>query len=627
MTPKKTIVELKDINNNWWTLAGPNAGDRGVYLGVGVSGLYDPPVKVVWEEPGNWPGARYLNHRIQRRDIVFAVEIMDSCGESWMQRDSEWRKGWSYEKDCELYVTTDDGRRRLNLRLGEAPEVLTDTDPQIHGINRVGMTCVAGDPWWYEDDAIYTATTKTDTRFDPIVFGWPLKYDKLPRETITIDVPTCNPTDQTIWPKWSVPGSEEAPADPWIPGIPWLGAPRSRQIVWTVPDYSFTEPEHANRRLRLPGLIGGLRTDSVWRCISVAGFTLSVQGKTTGLLPGAATARQIEVEVGKIVGNANVSVTPDKKQRETQLVEIMGGATGGKWSLTLGTETTGDLRYNAGPIEVQAALNRLPSVGWRGCYVRADRYNTVQKVTITGNDPYGTFRLNLDGSWTSDIPVNANPLQLGLILQALPNIGLFDATVTGPIFGGGPWTIYFGNSLTGVKVNPLTVDNGKMNGGSVVVSVPTYGGTRYAVTFDRTAITNVPMMVGNAARLTGGQTPTVSVITQVPGQDPMLVHFLGALAGKDIELTGDAGVGVTAHIKGGTANAEDAYIDTDPRVEQVTSASGSQLWSRLNGVRFANPIPPYTAAKTFELTVSGAKKGQMVTLRLPKPWSRPWGLS
>ena len=102
MTPKKTIVELKDINNNLWTLAGPNAGDRGVYLGVGVSGLYDPPVKVVWEEPGNWPGARYLNHRIQRRDIVFAVEIMDSCGESWMQRDSEWRKGWSYEKDCEL---------------------------------------------------------------------------------------------------------------------------------------------------------------------------------------------------------------------------------------------------------------------------------------------------------------------------------------------------------------------------------------------------------------------------------------------------------------------------------------------------------------------------------------------
>jgi hypothetical protein len=79
-------------------------------------------------------------------------------------------------------------------------------------------------------------------------------------------------------------------------------------------------------------------------------------------------------------------------------------------------------------------------------------------------------------------------------------------------------------------------------------------------------------------------------------------------------------------VKGGTAPAEDAFVDTDPRTEQVTSASGSQLWSRMNGVRFANPIPPYTGRKTFEVTVSGAKPGQMLTLRLPRPWSRPWGL-
>lgn len=50
-----TLVELEGVNGEWFTLAGPGEGDRGVYLGTDVKGLYDPPVKVVYEEPGNYP--------------------------------------------------------------------------------------------------------------------------------------------------------------------------------------------------------------------------------------------------------------------------------------------------------------------------------------------------------------------------------------------------------------------------------------------------------------------------------------------------------------------------------------------------------------------------------------------
>ena len=46
----------------------------------------------------------------------------------------------------------------------------------------------------------------------------------------------------------------------------------------------------------------------------------------------------------------------------------------------------------------------------------------------------------------------------------------------------------------------------------------------------------------------------------------------------------------------------------------------------MNGVRFRNPVPPWTEARKFEITVSGTIPGQMVTLRLPRAWSRPWGL-
>ena len=79
-------------------------------------------------------------------------------------------------------------------------------------------------------------------------------------------------------------------------------------------------------------------------------------------------------------------------------------------------------------------------------------------------------------------------------------------------------------------------------------------------------------------------------------------------------------------IEGHTYPAENAVIDSDPRVEQVSAESVSPLWARMNGVRFRHPVPPYTPSKTFEITVSGTVPGQMVTLRIPRPWTRPWGL-
>jgi hypothetical protein len=89
---------------------------------------------------------------------------------------------------------------------------------------------------------------------------------------------------------------------------------------------------------------------------------------------------------------------------------------------------------------------------------------------------------------------------------------------------------------------------------------------------------------------------------------------------------GEIGYRCWKTVEGLTAPAENCVIDVDPRVEQVVSESGSNLWARMNGVRFRHPVPPYTSSARFELDVSGCVPGQMVTLRLPRPWSRPWGL-
>ncbi|AEK07301.1 minor tail protein [Mycobacterium phage Myxus] len=261
-----TIVELEGVNGERFNLT---TGDQGVYLATDVEGcFYDPPVKVVIEEPGNYPGARYLNHRILKRDIVFGVEILNDAKvgpRSWLSRDSEWRKAWAFNRDAKIYVTTpDSGTRYLKVRLFESPTVGMHTDPRGNSINLTKMSCIAYDPFWYEDDKVYEAKTKKDTTFDPALWPggvWP--WQELPQETLKIKVGRMqgglNPTDQYIAPKWTVPGSQEqVPNFPWpfppnIP-IPWETAPFTQFVI---PDYSFEDPEFENRRLKLPGLIYG----------------------------------------------------------------------------------------------------------------------------------------------------------------------------------------------------------------------------------------------------------------------------------------------------------------------------------------------------------------------------------
>lgn len=656
---QKTIVELEGVNGEWFTLAGPCSGDKGVYLATDVSGLYEPPVKVMHEEPGNWPGARYLNHRVMKRDIVFGVEIMDQrCGDSWLSRESEWRKAWAFDRDCKLYITTEEsGTRWLKIRLMESPEVSWFTDPNTHGINRTVMSCVALDPFWYEDDVVFSAVTQEDTRFDPneLQLPWPWPQKQLPSETLWIEVPRhvrggLNPTDQHIFPKWTVPGSTEKPADPYIPGVPWLGAPKSQATTWVLPDYSWQDDENANRRLKLPSLIGGLRTEEIqefWIDGRPTGgtYTLKFGDETTWPIQYEATPQQVEDALVGLAGIArgDVEVWRAPNTDERQTVELKGGATGGTWRLNLEGAWTRPMNYNASALEVYTALAELQTIGLIGGFVTEEIQNCIQELIISGEPTRGTFRLAIDNNWTSPIPYNATALQVAQALTELPGVGTFDVKVDADLFGGSPWKVEFINGLAGVPVNKMVCDVSELAGGAgIKAEVKTHqvGGRKYTITFQATTSgVNFAPLTGDVSGLQGGKDNRVETVTLVDGSRPYTVKFLatGELGGIDVpELVGDPSgltggkpekrVVVTTKQQGFTLPAENAIIDTDPRQEQVVSESGSQLWARMNGVRFRHPIPPYTPEGRFEVTVSGAKPGQMVTLRLPRPWSRPWGL-
>jgi hypothetical protein len=650
----KTIVELKGVNGELFTIAGDDAGDRGVYLATGVTGLFDPPVKASYEEPGNYPGARYLSHRILRRDLVFAVHILED-GESWLSRDSEWRKAWAFDRDCKLYVTTEEsGTRYLKVRLFESPDVDTETDPNGRRITTVKMVTVAGDPFWYQDDVVYTAVTKTDTSFDPAQLPWPWPQN-IPVEELSIKVDPVdgrgglNPTDQYIFPKWTVPGSSYAPAEPYVPGVAWLGAPKSRGTVWTLPDYSFEDADKATRRVKLPPLIGGLRVNEVQAynldgIVEGGTYRLKLGSETTPAIDWNDSGAEVKFALESLAQIAydDVRVTRGKVTNEVQILNVEG-STGGTFTLSFAGQTTSAIPFNCDDITLWNALKGLNNINLFDIKVRSKVTNEVQVINLQGEPKGGTFTLTFDGQTTGPIPWNANPLQVYGELEKLSNLGTFDFTVNQEWWKPyAPWVIGFnqiGTKYRGIDVPTITGDPDLLEGGAamdVVVSTQTQGSRPYVITFrGARAGQNVPELVANTGGLTGPN-PAVRIYTDNPGSYPYVIEFRNALSGKTFpllevittSLTGPSPIEgrVWRLTEGVTHPAENCIIDSDPRNEQVVSESGSPIWSRMNGVRFRHPIPPWTRDKEFKVSVSGCVPGQMVSLRLPRPWSRPWGL-
>lgn len=73
---------------------------------------------------------------------------------------------------------------------------------------------------------------------------------------------------------------------------------------------------------------------------------------------------------------------------------------------------------------------------------------------------------------------------------------------------------------------------------------------------------------------------------------------------------------------------ENVVVDTDEMTMagQVVSSLDTQVHQRMNGREFLYPIPPYTDPTELPFTVTAADIGNVVQVRMPRTWSRPWGL-
>lgn len=190
-------IELTGQDGSYWRLSGPGAGVQGAILAPNVQQFIDAPVKTLWV-PGPF-GENYIGKRVQRREMVFSVQIGDGnmSPDTWSTIDSKWRWAFDYDNESTITATTADGVRRLNVRLLEEPKPYNDKDPHLTADNPVVMTVASAFPYWVEDDAEYVWSGVNDHGFTQF--------------------PVHNDGDVPVWLRWVLTA----------PGL------------WTVPDFSW----------------------------------------------------------------------------------------------------------------------------------------------------------------------------------------------------------------------------------------------------------------------------------------------------------------------------------------------------------------------------------------------------
>ncbi|MBX3081718.1 MAG: hypothetical protein KF716_08780 [Anaerolineae bacterium] len=114
--------------------------------------------------------------------------------------------------------------------------------------------------------------------------------------------------------------------------------------------------------------------------------------------------------------------------------------------------------------------------------LQVDGVTSVQTITLSGSPTGGTFTLTFRGETTTGIAHDANAAAVQSALQALSSIGSGNATVS----GSGPYVVTFAGDL---------------------------------------AEQAVELLIANGSSLSGGSSPSVSVVMTTPGEDPESVVF------------------------------------------------------------------------------------------------------
>jgi sorbitol-specific phosphotransferase system component IIA len=329
-------------------------------------------------------------------------------------------------------------------------------------------------------------------------------------------------------------------------------------------------------------------------------MTLRFNGQTTAVIPGNATAVQVQAALEAL---SNIAVGD----------VLVSGAVGGPWDV----QFTGTL----------ANLNVVAIV------VNASE---VQRVALTGAPTNGVFTLTFNGQTTLPINILASGAGVQTALEALSNIAPGDVIVTGPNLG--PWDVTFTGPLANQDVPALIARNNERQ----QIDPRALTGGNFTLT--STAATACSFNASSAAVTTALENLSNLALGDVSvslGNGFYVVTFQGTLANQDVpQITATANEiqrvtrpyganpftltfdGQTTGVLAGNATALDvqaaleALTNITPGDIAVTGAAGGPWDIAFAGVYVNQNVPQIVINESEIQTVSlvGAPAGGSFTL-------------
>lgn len=226
-----TRIEIFGQNDEYLTVHGVGAGDRGVYLTEnGVHGIFDSPEKQVWKSGSRQIGSTQKFRKTLARDMDLQFTCVDTPSHTAEENESllvqaigygldEWDDNAKYAR---LRVTTDlSGWRDLDIVQYEEPDLDSRQDPIKHQVLKPVLKLRSGNPDWYCDDVISQVTFDED--------GW---------QEVVVE----NPTPRPMLHKWIATQGTYT-----LPDFSWRGGRGNR----------FPGGDHGSRFIACPAMIPG----------------------------------------------------------------------------------------------------------------------------------------------------------------------------------------------------------------------------------------------------------------------------------------------------------------------------------------------------------------------------------
>lgn len=198
MLDEQVKITIRGVDGSNWVIHGPGSTNSPVRLMEGqLADFMDVPFSTTYRGVAGRAGKTFRAVHYAERNLVLRLNIAGDNGFSWASIDSDFRRAFSPEEEAQVEVVTAlSGRRWMNVRLGEAPELMNTIDPHEQSNAQFQYVLVAGDPYWHSE---------------PIVSEFVFNGSNWFGDGVTV----TNPGDVMAWPKWVL----TAPAKYGLPDI------------------------------------------------------------------------------------------------------------------------------------------------------------------------------------------------------------------------------------------------------------------------------------------------------------------------------------------------------------------------------------------------------------------------